>query len=172
MCSRGVMTIPQLRLTAFALLLCGVPVSARAHVRVFPDAQNVAAPACSFTTFVVRVPVEKNVPTDRIDLTIPKGVVVFGVQPKPGWQFTEQKTRGVVTGISWSGRLMPGEFDEFLFLAATPKVPGKIVWDARQHYEDGSVVSWTGGPNAETPHSVTSITPARCRSVNINVRHG
>jgi uncharacterized protein YcnI len=57
---------------------------------------------------------------------------------------------------------MPHEFDEFAFLAATPKIPGAVNWDAWQYYEDGSIVKWTGGPGAETPHSITTITAAPC----------
>jgi uncharacterized protein YcnI len=144
---------------AFALS----PSAAGAHVRVFPDAGNVTTPACGFAKYVVRVPVEKDVATNRIDLAIPKGVVVYGVQPKIGWQFLLQKVRGVVSSISWTGgRLLPGEFDEFAFLAAAPKTPGTIAWDAMQYYEDGSVVRWTGLPGADTPHSVTTVRPAQC----------
>lgn len=136
---------------------------APAHVRVFPDANNVQADACSYTTFVVRVPVEKDVATNRIDLAIPNGVIVYAVQPKVGWQFSVQRVRGAISGITWSGgRLMPGEFDEFAFLAATPKTPGQIAWNATQYYGDGSVVNWTGPPNADTPHSITTIVPAKC----------
>ncbi|HEY1882246.1 MAG TPA: DUF1775 domain-containing protein [Candidatus Cybelea sp.] len=133
------------------------------HVRVFPDSNNTQTPACSYAKFVVRVPVERNVPTNRIDLAIPKGVVVFAVQPKAGWQFTLQKTRGIITGISWSGgRLMPEEFDEFAFIAATPKTPGPISWDASQYYENGEIVRWTGAPKSDTPHSVTTVVPGKC----------
>jgi uncharacterized protein YcnI len=83
-----------------ALALTVVPLSAQAHVRVFPDAGNTQAPACGFTKFIVRVPVEKPVATNRIDLTIPKGIVVYAVQPKPNWQFNLVTTHGVVTAIS------------------------------------------------------------------------
>jgi uncharacterized protein YcnI len=151
-------------LAVAALALGATGSAASAHVRVFPDANTTQTNACGYAKFVVRVPVEKDVPTNRVDLSIPKGVIVFGVQPKPGWQFTEQKTGGLVSTISWTGRLMPGEFDEFAFLAATPKTPGPIAWNALQYYEDGSVVKWTGPPNADTPHSITTILPAQCRA--------
>ena len=58
---------------------------------------------------------------------------------------------------------MPHEFDEFAFLAATPKVRGTLNWDAWQYYDDGKIVSWTGPPNADTPHSITTITGGRCK---------
>ena len=145
------------------VLLATLPIVAHAHVRVFPDVGNTQAPACGYTTFIVRVPVEKPIATTRIDLFIPKGVIVYAVQPKPNWQYNLQTTRGVITMITWSGgRLLPHEFDEFAFLAATPKVAGTVNWDAWQYYEDGSIVKWTGNPKAETPHSVTTITAGHC----------
>lgn len=146
------------------MLLISAPIGAWAHVRVFPDAGNMQAPACGYTKFVVRVPVEKPIATTRIDLFVPKGMIVYAVEPKPNWQFNLQRTRGVVTTITWSGgRLNPYEFDEFAFLAATPRVSGSVNWDAWQYYEDGSIVKWTGKPGAETPHSVTEITAGHCK---------
>lgn len=150
--------------SAFLVLVFTLPACVEAHVRVFPDAGNTQAPACGYTTFVVRVPVEKPVATTRIDLFIPRGIIVYGVQPKPNWQYNLQTTRGLITMITWSGgRLLPHEFDEFVFLAATPKVPGSVNWDAWQYYEDGSIVKWTGNPKADTPHSVTTISGGHCK---------
>ncbi|MGC1334387.1 MAG: DUF1775 domain-containing protein, partial [Candidatus Cybelea sp.] len=101
------------------------PMETGAHVRIFPDTDSTQAPACSFSKFTVRVPVERPVATTRIDVAIPTGIIVYAVQPKPGWRFDRQTSRGVVTKISWTGgRLMPHEFDEFAFLAATPRTPG------------------------------------------------
>jgi uncharacterized protein YcnI len=149
--------------TAAVAAAFGLALPVSSHVRVFPDANNQQIPACTFATFVVRVPVEKNVATNRIDVSIPKGVIVFGVQPKPGWQFKLERTKGIVTMISWSGgRLLPEEFDLFAFLAATPKAAGPIAWNALQYYEDGSVVRWTGAPGSETPHSITQVTKGTC----------
>jgi uncharacterized protein YcnI len=158
------MTIRRSMLVAALAAFC-VPSSIAAHVRVFPGSENTQAPACAFITFVVRVPVERPAATVRVDLAIPKGVIVSAVQPKPPWKFDLQTTRGIVTRISWTGgRLMPHEFDEFAFLAATPKAPGTLNWDAWQYYDDGKIVSWTGPTNADTPHSITTITAGRCKS--------
>ena len=101
---------------ALCLIALLAPVETRAHVRIFPDTDSTQAPACSFTKFTVRVPVERPVATTRIDVDIPRRIIVFAVQPKPGWRFDLQTTRGIVTKISWAGgRLMPHEFDEFAF---------------------------------------------------------
>ncbi|MGA7356844.1 MAG: DUF1775 domain-containing protein [Candidatus Cybelea sp.] len=148
-----------------ALMAFWIPISIAAHVRVFPDSENTQASACSFDTFIVRVPVERLAATVRVDVAVPKGVIVYAVQPKPPWHFDLQTTKGLVTRISWSGgHLMPHEFDEFAFLAATPKQPGTLNWDAWQYYDDGTIVSWTGPTNADTPHSITTIVPGRCKS--------
>lgn len=150
-------------LTMTALAVC-ISSSTEAHVRVLPESENTTAAACTFTEFAVRVPVERAAATVRVDVAVPKGVIVYAVQPKPPWRFDLQKTKGVVTRISWTGgRLLPHEFDEFAFLAATPKVPGAVSWDAWQYYDDGTVVAWTGPTNADTPHSVTTIIPGRCK---------
>jgi uncharacterized protein YcnI len=112
----------------------------------------------------VRVPVERIAATVRVDVAIPKGVIVYAVQPKPPWRFDLKTTRGTVTRISWTGgRLTPHEFDDFAFLAGTPKTPGTLNWDAWQYYDDGTVVAWTGPPNTDTPHSITTIAPGHCR---------
>jgi uncharacterized protein YcnI len=145
-----------------ALAIC-IPSSIEAHVRVFPESENTTAAACSFTTFAVRVPVERAAATVRVDVAVPKGVIVYAVQPKPPWRFDLQTTKGIVTRISWTGgRLMPHEFDEFTFLAATPKTPGTVSWDAWQYYDDGTIVAWTAPANGDTPHSITTIT-GRCK---------
>jgi uncharacterized protein YcnI len=145
------------------MLLVATSTVATAHVRVFSDPNNTITRACGYAKFVVRVPVERTVPTTRIELAIPHGVTVYAVQPKVGWEITLHRTRGVVTSVTWfGGRLMPDEFDEFAFLAAAPKRPGPIAWNAWQFYENGEIVRWTGPPKSETPHSITEILPAKC----------
>jgi hypothetical protein len=62
---------------------------------------------------------------------IPKGVIVYAVQQ--GWHANLPMARGVVTMISWTGgHLYPHEFDDFVFLAATPKTTGVVQRDAFQ----------------------------------------
>jgi uncharacterized protein YcnI len=148
---------------AAVAVACAQP--AAAHVQIFPDVNNKQIPSCAFAKFVVRVPVERPVPTVRVDVAVPKGVILYAVEPKPGWKYSFTMTRGSISKVSWSGgRLLPHEFDEFAFLAATPKTPGSVNWDAWQYYDDGKIVSWTGGPDADTPHSITTVTQGVCRS--------
>jgi len=130
-----------------------------AHVRVFPDSANTTTGACGFAKFVVRVPVEKPIATTSVRVTIPRDVIVYGTQPKEGWSVKLDIDRGRIAAIEWSGgKLEPHEFDEFAFLAGTPRTAQTVSWDADQTYEDGSVVHWNGAPGSDTPHSQTIVT--------------
>lgn len=143
----------------FALALTFAPAPGTAHVVVYPDDATRSAPACATHTFTVRVPTEKAIATTAVRLEIPGTITFIAVQPKPGWRADLETTKGRVTAIKWSGgRLLPHEFEEFKFLAAAPKLPGSVFWDAEQTYEDGSIVRWTGDPGADTPHSQTDFT--------------
>jgi uncharacterized protein YcnI len=154
----------------WALAACAIafaPRAAYAHVRVFTET-GTTAKACDYQKFVVRVPVEKRIATTEIRLTIPRDVLVYATEPKAGWQVRLERDRGRIVAIDWSGgRLLPHEFDEFEFLASTPKKPELLDWNADQTYEDRSVVRWTGGDNSDTPHSHTTIVanPVGCKGI-------
>jgi uncharacterized protein YcnI len=149
-------------LTVLALcsaLALGTTAPVRAHVVVFPDDLFSKAPACGFTSFVVRVPTEKPIPTTMVRLQLPPTVTVIAARAKPGWHADFETEKGRITAITWSGgKIMPREYDEFGFLAAAPKKPGPVNWDALQTYDDGSVVKWTGKPGTDNPHSQTVFT--------------
>ena len=92
-------------------------------------------------------------------MEVPEGFTVTGVQPVPGWQYEFEKDQGLIKAITWSGgQIRPEEFQEFSLQAKTPKDTGDYSWKAYQTYEDGSVVEWTGPPDAEEPASVVRIT--------------
>lgn len=144
-------------LVAGTALLFATP--AFAHVKVYVEPGWTQAPACSFAEFIVQVPNERPDPTIRIELDIPPSVTVSAAQPVPGWTTAFTRTKGRISRITWSGgQLHPGEFQTFLFLAGTPHAPETVSWNARQTYQNGEVVSWTGAPNSDTPHSQTTIT--------------
>ena len=147
------------RFTIVVVLLASATLSrpAFAHVRVYSET-GTSAPACSYEKFVVRVPVEKPIATTEVRLTIPRDVIAYASQPKSGWQVRLDTERGRISAIDWyGGRLLPHEFDEFAFLAATPIKPETLDWNADQTYEDRSIVRWTGTDGSETPHSHTTI---------------
>lgn len=141
-----------------ALCLCvmlAVAAPVRAHVVVSPE--EVAAG--DYETLTVSVPTEKEVPTTEIRVEVPQGFLLSGVQPVPGWEHAFEEDGGVVTAVTFSGgEIGPREFQQFLVQA--PKEPGEHPWKAIQTYEDGSVVEWTGPPDAEEPASVVEVVSA------------
>ena len=155
------MLSPKLTLAACACALLVSTSVAEAHVKVYAEPGWTTVAACSTTEFLVYVPNERPDPTVRLDLVVPVAVTVIDVEPVPGWTFTLTRTKGRVTGISWSGsRINPQEYQRFAFMAAAPATPQTLSWNANQTYQNGEVVHWTGAPNSDTPHSQIVVTPA------------
>ncbi len=128
-----------------------------AHVVVSPE--EVAAG--DYETLTVSVPTEKEVPTTKIRVEVPEGFLLSGVQPVPGWEYAFEEDGGVITAVTWSGgEIGPREFQQFLVQAQAPEEPGEYPWRAIQTYGDGSVVEWTGPPDAEEPASVVEVVPS------------
>jgi uncharacterized protein YcnI len=145
---------------AAALSICtmlAVSAPAWAHVVVSPE----QVPAGDYETLTVSVPTEKEVPTTKIRVEVPEGFLLSGVQPVPGWKYAFEEDGGVVTAVTWSGgEIGPREFQQFLVQAQVPEEPGEYPWRAFQTYGDGSVVEWTGPPDAEEPASVVEVVPS------------
>ena len=129
--------------------------SASAHIQVSP---TLAAPDDA-VKFTVLVPGERAPHrTDEVVLKIPAGVLPYSFGSTPGWRRTTRLGgNGAVGTITWKGLAEPDGFVEFSFLAATPPKPGEVAWKALQRYDDGTVVRWIGGPDAEDPAAVTEI---------------
>jgi uncharacterized protein YcnI len=142
---------------AAALSTCtmlAVSTPAWAHVVVNPE----QVPAGDYETLTVSVPTEKEVPTTKIRVEVPEGFLLSGVQPVPGWEYAFEEDGGVITAVTWSGgEIGPREFQQFLIQAQAPEEPGEYPWRAFQTYGDGSVVEWTGPPDAEEPASVVEV---------------
>jgi uncharacterized protein YcnI len=135
-----------------AMLAVSAP--ATAHVVVSPEEVT----AGDYETLTVSVPTEKEIPTTEIRVEVPKGFLLSGVQPVPGWEHTFEEDGGVVTAVTFSGgEIRPREFQQFLLQAQAPEEPGEYPWKAIQSYEDGSVVEWTGPPDSEEPASVIEV---------------
>jgi uncharacterized protein YcnI len=125
-----------------------------AHVVVSPE----EVVAGDYETLIVSVPTEKEVPTTEIRVEVPKGFLLSGVQPVPGWEHAFEEDGGVVTAVTFSGgEIRPREFQQFLLQAQAPEEPGTYPWKAFQTYDDGSVVEWTGAPDSEEPASVVEV---------------
>src|ERR687894_395389 len=136
-----------------AMLAVSAP--AWAHVTVSPEEVK----AGDYETLTVSVPTEKEVPTTEIQVEVPEGFLLSGVQPVSGWDHSFEEDGGIVTAVTFSGgEIRPREFQQFLVQAQAPEEPGEYPWKAIQTYEDGSVVEWTGPPDAEEPASVVGGT--------------
>ena len=130
---------------------------ASAHVTVVPNTSTTGA----WETYTVKVPVEKEVATTKVTLKAPAGVEIMSYQPVPGWNYTADKdASGKVKSITFEATgagILPGQFQQFTFVAKNPDQATEIAWDAYQYYKDGSIVEWTGDESAKTPHAITQI---------------
>src|SRR3712207_2387595 len=134
--------------------MLAVSAPAWAHVVVSPEQVK----AGDYETLTVSVPTETEVPTTEVRVEVPDGFTLSGVQPVPGWEHAFEEDGGVVTAVAWSGgEIGPREFQQFLVQAQAPEEPGRYPWKAIQTNGDGSVVEWTGPPDAEEPASVVEV---------------
>ena len=135
-------------------LTLGIAGAAWAHVTVSPEEVSVDG----FETLTVKVPNEKEIPTTEVRAEVPEGFTVTGVQPVPGWNYEFEEQGGVINAIVWSGgEIGPREFQQFPISASTPEEAGDYSWPATQTYQDGSVVEWTGPPDADQPAAVVQV---------------
>ena len=141
-------------------LLCAVaavllaPAFASAHVQVRPA---LAAPGDP-VLFQVIVPNEKDAHTVEVTLQVPKDVLPFSFEEPAGWtRENKEGPDGSLETITWKGELAEDGFARFSFLASTPEQEGEIVWKSIQTYDDGSTSRWIGGPDADNPAAVTTI---------------
>lgn len=131
--------------------------TASAHVVVYPQ----EATQGSYEKFTVRVPSEKDIPTTKVKIEIPKDVGVSRFEPIEGWKYDIQKdSSGLITSVTWTATgagLSSTEFGEFNMQGKVGDNAKKIVWKAYQTYKDGSTVAWEGPADAETPASITTV---------------
>lgn len=147
----------------FALIMAMMIFSgiASAHVSVLPSQANQG----SYEKFTVRVPSEKESPTIKVEIKFsPDEVSVSRFEPKAGWKYDIIKdTAGKIAGVTWTATgdgLSSTEFGEFNMQGKVADNAVKITWKAYQTYKDGTLVEWTGAPDAEKPASVTSVKPS------------
>jgi len=135
-----------------ALLL---PATLLAHAVVHPD----VAPPGAYQRYVLRVPTEREVPTERIEIRFPDAVRVVSFADVPGWELAVRTdTGGRIVGATWTGILPPERFVEFPFVAVNPRQDATLTWPVTQTYAGGEVVEWSGPEGSEAPASVTSVT--------------
>lgn len=126
---------------------------ASAHVTVMPKESGTGA----WETYTMKVPVEKDVNTNKVVLKMPEGAEFQQYEPIPGWTTAVDETAGTVTWEAEGDGIAAGQFQRFTFVVKNPEQAGDIAWDAFQYYADGSIVEWTGDEDAATPHSMTTI---------------
>ncbi|MCY8233357.1 YcnI family protein [Priestia endophytica] len=131
--------------------------AASAHVVVYPQEVTQG----SYEKFTVRVPTEKDIPTTKVKIDIPKDVEISRFEPKPGWTYElEKDSSGLIKSVTWTATgegLSATEFGEFSMQGKVGDSAEKIAWKAYQTYKDGSVVAWEGPADAELPASITKV---------------
>lgn len=132
--------------------------TASAHVSVSPR----QAPPDTNQTFTVRVPNEKPEPTVRVRVELPSGLTVSRFQPVPDWaRQVEQDSQQRITSVTWSGgQIGDGEFQDFAFIARTPKENGTLTFRAFQTYQGGETVEWVNPEGQERPAPLITVGPA------------
>jgi len=165
-----------------AALVVALPLSASAHVRVYPK-QAVAGADDTLLTF--SVPTESaSATTTRVVIDLPTATpfgdvsyqpvsgwsakVVTGRLPKPakidGTTVTEAPTQVVWTAGA-STRLRAGQFQDFVLTVGPMPDTGQVSFPTTQTYSDGTVVRWTepttaSGDEPEHPAPVLYIDDA------------
>jgi uncharacterized protein YcnI len=137
--------------------LLGFPAVALGHAVVYPKRAEPGA----YERYLLRVPNERGVPTQRVEIHFPAGLKVVSFGDVPGWALqVEKDAAGAITGAVWTGALPPERFVELPFVAVNPKEDARLVWPVTQVYTNGERVDWTGAEGSKTPASATEIAAA------------
>jgi uncharacterized protein YcnI len=120
---------------------------AAAHVVATPT----YLPSESSESITFEVPNERATPMTEFTVTAPSGLVIHHGNPAAEWTGVADGTSATWTG----GSLPPKQTERFGILLKADVDPGLVQLDAKQLYDDGSVVSWpvqiTVVPAAESP---------------------
>ena len=167
--------VAALALGAATLLAIAAPLSASAHVSL---EENTATPG-TFTTLTFRVPNETadGASTNKLTVNLPAGTGLLSSVsyiPVAGWttelvttKLAKPITSGddtiteAVTQVIWTAKpgseYGPGSEGLFkLFVGPIPDV-GQLKLPTEQGYTDGTVVSWSGGTQADHPAPVLYV---------------
>ena len=118
---------------------------ALAHATVRTESGMSESASGQRETYVLNVPVEKDMATTEVRLMVPTGVSLSRFQVTPGFERTVTKNDvGLVSEVIWKGDIAPMEYARFAFQATNPEAAGDLSWKVYQTYADGSVVAWDG----------------------------
>jgi uncharacterized protein YcnI len=148
----------------YFVALAGVMVSAfasavLAHATVKSDMGLSESKVGSYETYRLQVPTEKPLDTTEVKLFVPQGLTVSTFQSVAGFERSVEKNAdGIVTTVTWKGKIGQQEFQRFLFSAKNPAQPTTLLFKVHQTYSDGSVVKWEDeDPKGKTPASRVEI---------------
>lgn len=131
---------------------------ASAHVEISPDQVSQGTEQ----VFTINVPVEKDIPSTKVKVTVPDKIDIESIEPAPGWTYSiEKDANGKITSITWTTvdkGLLPGEFAQFNITGTAEKGTKALRWKAYQTYKDGSIVKWIGPEDSDHPAPVTEVT--------------
>ena len=166
----------QVTATAIALLAA---MPAGAHVTLDRN----EAPADSFFNATVNVPHGcEGSPTLKVRVRIPDGVIGVKPQPKSGWELTVRKEKlaqpiveshgrtisEVVAEVTWTGRLLDENFDQFGIHMRLPNKPGETLYFPTVQECETGVHRWIEIPAAgksrgdyKEPAPFLRLTPKR-----------
>ncbi|MCP2013542.1 uncharacterized protein YcnI [Deinococcus sp. HSC-46F16] len=134
-----------------------VPVAA-AHATVRTETGLAESRVAASETYRLNVPTEKNIATTQIRLVVPAGVTISRFQVTPGFTRTvKTNADGLITEVTWRGRIAPQEYARFFFQARNPEQAGTLSWKVYQTYADGSVVAWDDSDSEQAPASKTTL---------------
>ncbi|WP_424950859.1 DUF1775 domain-containing protein [Deinococcus sp.] len=130
---------------------------ASAHAVVRTETGLSESKAGASETYRLQVPVEKDMATTQVRMVVPAGLKITRFLIAPGFVRTvKTDAAGLITEVTWRGRIAPMEFERFYFSATNPADAGTLAWKVYQTYQDGSVVSWDDSDPA-TPASKVSV---------------
>jgi uncharacterized protein YcnI len=140
-------------------LLAVVTGFALAHATVKTDMGLSESKAGGFETYRLQVPTERPVETTGVKLFVPEGLTVSRFQVLPGFERSvEKNSAGLITTVTWKGKVASDEFVRFAFSAKNPAQPTKLLFKVHQTYANGEVVKWEDSdPKGKTPASQVEI---------------
>jgi uncharacterized protein YcnI len=130
-----------------------------AHATVKSDMGLSESKAGSYETYRLQVPSEKPLDTTEVKLFVPQGLIISTFQALAGFErVIEKNADGIITTVTWKGKIGQQEFQRFLFSAKNPAQPITLLFKVYQTYSDGSVVKWEDeDPKGKTPASRVEI---------------
>ncbi len=145
-----------IRVVVLTALALSVAHAAHAHVTVQPR----EAAAKSSTQLTIRVPNEKDVPTESIRLEFPPALQVLRLKPLAGWATeVERDADGKISAITYKGSMIGREeYQEFSLIARLPDTTGPTRIKAFQNYV-GEQVAWVNDAEPR-PAPTIVVTPA------------